>query len=51
MKYLIFNIRYMHDYGVTQALKFSHTRDTIEEALKFIHIKEDWYDWRIISIE
>lgn len=51
MKYLIFNIRYMHEHGITQALRFSHTMEDIEKALIYVCKQSDWYDWRIITLE
>lgn len=49
MEYLVLNKRLMHDRGTTIALRFSHGFTDYEEALKFIHLQEDWYDWIIIT--
>lgn len=50
MEYLVINKRVQHDRGTEVALKFSHKFNDYEEALKYIHKQEDWYDWFIITI-
>lgn len=51
MIFLVINKRYMHIHGIYQAMRFSHEFTNVEEALKFIHLQEDWYDWIVITKE